>query len=402
MKHINRKQLQALYPPMPEATGLKLESCLSGLPAAEERIIVKRKFSAAVVLAAVLTLLAVGGLAAALNWDALTYLYGEEQPRLTALSSPVNQKAQAGGVTLEITSAVTDGHALAFDWTMTRPDAAAPLYLQVDALSVAGQDNVWIDTLAGLNRTWLPAEAVTRRSGELLVLDESVPVGESIRVELTVGVYAPRREVVLLPSPEDQAEARALRDAGVWAVAPVGEAPSQRTGGMAPLWRYHSLTQAEKADYDRTELCFAFEVPVTEVATQRLAPGAAEYSLPDGSFRITDAFRTPLTVSATVDIAVDGATSEFEARRKAQYYFFDFTDAQGDYLRGQEVTSFMPADECYCADGVWHVVRRVSRAAYDEEALPDGPCLIYDQGHETAMGYISLTRLGEIPLAPAD
>ena len=204
MKRITQENLQAMYPPMPEDFAAR---ALSGLHHGEEGIRVKRKISAAFVLAAVLTLLAVGAFATAANWNVLTFLYGEEKPQMDTMLAQVTQTGSAGGVTLEISTAVTDGRSIAFDWTLNVEDDALPVYLQVDDVKVAGTEDIWLDPLGGLNRVWLTPDETIRRNGELIYLDARWMPGEEIAVELTLGIYKPLREVVIFTSTADQAKA---------------------------------------------------------------------------------------------------------------------------------------------------------------------------------------------------
>ncbi|MBE5803749.1 MAG: hypothetical protein E7316_04470 [Clostridiales bacterium] len=398
MKRVTRETLQAMYPPMPEDFAAR---ALSGLPRGEEKIIVKRKVSAALVLAAMLVLLAVGSVAAALNWDAILFLYGKEEPQLSDLMSPVNRKGEAGGVSLEITSAVTDGRALAFDWTLQVDETVLPVYLQVDEIRMNEWEQFFLDTVAGLNRVWIGPDEKTVHSGELLQLPEPVQAGENIHVELTLGIYKPKREVTLFFSPRDQQEAQALRSQGVWAVAPVNEVPSMRRAGeLSPLWRYDTLSEKEKADYDRSEITLVFDVMVTETDAQELVPDQDAYEMPGATFRVVQAYRTPLSLCARIDLVIEGVETEAEAMRQSRYYSFSFRDARGEYLYGQSFTGAMAPTCYYWKDDELHMVQEVWTEAYDNTVIAEDEylCLTYSHGRDDGKDRIMLTRIGEVRL----
>ena len=154
MKRVTQSDLQNLYEPMPEHFASRMDHLLAALPAGEEKIIVKKKISAALALALALILLAAGALAAALNWDAILALYGHEQPELESLLVPVNQSAEAGGVTLEIASALTDGRTLVLDWTLRAEDEALPVYIETENLTTNGNFH-WASWGDGLQVLWL-------------------------------------------------------------------------------------------------------------------------------------------------------------------------------------------------------------------------------------------------------
>ena len=403
MKRIEQKDLRAVYAPMPEATAVKLEGLLSALPEAEEEPIVKKKVSFALVLAAALVLLAVGAVATA-NWDVLTFLYGQEKPQMDNMLTKVSQTGTAEGVTLEIGTAMTDGRSLAFDWVLTIEDETLPVYLQTDRVSVAGNEGIWLDPVGGMNRVWIPKGETIRRNGELIKLAQPVQPGEEISVELTLGIYKPLREVVIFTSPEDRAKAEELAAQGVWTVVPETEMRSSRQQNqMCPLWRYDELSEAELANYERREIKLSFTVTVPEVAWEQLATDKEAYEVAPGvSFRVTEAYRTPLNIRATIDIAVEGEENQLGAMEKWNKLFFELQNAEGRHISQlQEITLGIGIVTDFEENGVYHRKYSICTGAYDAEefAGDDGLHLACYMGKETEReGYQILVKQGRYEL----
>lgn len=398
MKKITQENLRAMYAPMPEAYA---EGVLASLFQQKEEKPVKRKISVAFVMAAVLTLLVVGGVAAAVNWNVLTFLYGEEQPQMEPMLAQVAQTGSAGGVTLEISTAMTDGRSIAFDWMLNVEDDALPVYLQTEDVKVAGTENLWLD---GLNRVWLTPEETTRRGGELIWLENRWMPGEEIAVELTLGVYKPLREVVIFTSTEDRAKAEELAAQGVWTVVPETEMRSSRQQNqMCPLWRYDELSEAELANYERREIKLSFTVTVPEVAWEQLATDKEAYEVAPGvSFRVTEAYRTPLNIWATIDIAVEGEENQLGAMEKWNKLFFELQNAEGRHISQlQEITLGIGIVTDFEENGVYHRKYSICTGAYDAEefAEEDDLYLVCYTGKETEReGYLTLIKQGRYEL----
>lgn len=401
MKKITQENLRAMYAPMPEAYA---EGVLASLFQQKEEKPVKRKISVAFVMAAVLTLLVVGGVAAAVNWNVLTFLYGEEQPQMEPMLAQVAQTGSAGGVTLEISTAMTDGRSIAFDWMLNVEDDALPVYLQTEDVKVAGTENLWLDPLDGLNRVWLTPEETTRRGGELIWLENRWMPGEEIAVELTLGVYKPLGEVVIFTSTEDRAKAEELAAQGVWTVVPETEMLSSRQQNqMCPLWRYDKLSEEELANYERSEIKLSFTVTVPEVAWEQLATDKEAYEVAPGvSFRVTEAYRTPLNIWATIDIAVEGEENQLGAMEKWNKLFFELQNAEGRHISQlQEITLGIGIVTDFEENGVYHRKYSICTGAYDAEefAGDDGLHLACYMGKETEReGYQILVKQGRYEL----
>lgn len=151
MKRITKTDLQGLYGPVPEAFWQKMEGFLFALPMKEETRIMKKKVSFALAMALVLVLLTVGAGAAVANWDAIMRLYGRETPEMETFLVPVEQTAQGEGVSLNVSSVLTDGQVLVFDWALINEENM-PLYIETDKLTINGYGHLpaWGDGMSVL------------------------------------------------------------------------------------------------------------------------------------------------------------------------------------------------------------------------------------------------------------
>ncbi len=312
MKRITSSELQQMYAPMPAHVEARMEQLLTSLPDGKEKVRVKKKMSAALALALTLVLLAAGAVAAA-NWDAIRYLYAGEKPEIERLMTAVNQKAGAGGVTLAVTSAVTDGYALALDWTLETEKADLPLYVQMDRMQVNGETYT-ADSDTGLFARWITEGQTLLQGGEAMLLTQRPRDGEVLRVELTLGVYQPKQEVTVFANMNHEAEARALEEQGAWVVMPVVEGRSiflDENGEHIPvcIWSPETLEEEDRQRFDRSEIKLSFDVQVKNTAQgiQPLHAQETQFAHEGIDMEITEAVRTPLGVYATVAMKADSA-----------------------------------------------------------------------------------------------
>lgn len=313
MKHISQKDLQQMYAPMPEHFAGRMEELLARLPEGKEKVRVKKKMSVALVLTMVLMLLVAGAVAAAANWDAIRYLYAGDKPAVEKLMTTVNQKAEAGGVTLEVTSAITDGYALAMDWTLQAESAIGPVYVQMDRMQVNGETYA-ADSDTGLFARWIPQGQTLLQGGEAMLLPQRPKDGEVLHVELTLGVYQPKQEVTVFADMKHEDEAHALREQGAWVVTPVVEARSifvDENGEHIPvcIWNREIYTEEDRQRFDRSEIKLNFDVQVKNTA-QGIKPLYAKetrFAHEGINMEITEAVRTPLGVYATVAMSASNA-----------------------------------------------------------------------------------------------
>lgn len=384
MKRIAKSDFQSMYDPMPEDFSARMYRLLASLPAREERFVMKRKMPLAVILTLVLLLLSAGTAAALLNWNAIWALYGQEKPELESLLIPVNQRAEASGVTLEVTSALTDGRTLVLDWTLRTKEDELPVHIQAEELITNGQEHGIQSN--GLQVLWLQKGETLHRSYEIFPLDEAVQPGDQIHVELALRVSRPKQEVVVFPDPGDAEEAARLRQQGTWAVAPQclvfayrfdennvlsGFDGSDPDAGLIPAWNTLEADglPADGFEYDRITLSFDVSVPRCE--TQPIFPEQTQFALEGCTLEVIEAVRTPLGVYTTSELVSDVPVGEDElpVLRKINAYETHLRLGQGeptvDYWSLYEIPVWK--DE----DGFLHKLLQANMIGYQEGLAQD-------------------------------
>ena len=172
MKRITQQDLQSLYGPAPEELESRIHTFLSGLPEKEEKSNVKKKASLAFVLAAVLALaMAATAAAGLIDWNAVIGIYGHEKPEMNGMVTTVNKSASAFGTTLSVSSALTDGRTLVFDWTLEAKEEELPLFVTTSQLLVNGV-HYNAEFGGGLYRVWLRPGETVRQSSEVIEMFE--------------------------------------------------------------------------------------------------------------------------------------------------------------------------------------------------------------------------------------
>ena len=171
---------------------------------------------------------------------------------------------------------------------------------------------------------------------------------------------------------------------------------------VQPLWRYDKLSEAELVDYERSEIRLSFTVTVPEVQWEQLATDKETYEIAPGvSFRVAEAYRTPLNIYATIDVAVVGMGNQLDAMEKWDKLFFDFERADGHVSQIRALTSDVGWRNYYELNSVYHTEFPICTGAYDEAefAEDDGLYLVCRMGKEMDReGYISLVKMGKFKL----
>lgn len=376
MKRITQNDLRAMYAPMPQSVETELRGALSALSAAEKGQ-TKRKLSVSFALAAVLVLLIAGGVAACVHWDAIRFLYGREKPEMQGMVNNVEQIAQADGVTLHITDVATDGYSFAMAWEMETQEEKLPIYVQMEELTINGQQH-YAAIGEGLSCFWLTPEEIFRRGGDLIPLQEAGRVGNTLHVEMTLGLYRPVEEVVFLPA-EQYAQAKQLNEQGVWAAAPVSVYPTRQVDDSGntvycDLWLREPDAVQGSTRFVSSMIHLAFDVPVTGNGAKhrKLSPEITGIQKIDHEVRVQEVVQTDLGIYAVLDIVWNSNTiSPEEAEtRYAAYWTEPFTET----VTGWELhdAGTLRAEE----DGRFHHRRLVSVVGYQRQVLDELPYLL--------------------------
>ena len=331
MKRITQQDLQGLYGPAPEEFENRMRVFLSGLPEKEEKKNMKKKASLAFVMAAVLVLaMAATAAAGLIDWNAVIGIYGHEKPEMKGMVTAVDKSASAFGTTLSVSSALTDGRTLVFDWTLEAKEEELPLFVTTSQLLVNGVHYI-AEFGGGLYRVWLQPGETVRKSSEVIELfDQHLQPGEQMHVEWTVRIAQPKKPITFLDSREDREEAERLRSEGTWAVAPLGEAnvfrfdDENNMPNRVTVWNHYRKDGFTDEDFELASVKLVFDVTVPEVERMDVYPACETIRLKECTAYLREAYRTELGVYTTVELVSDADADEEGniARQLSQYTTF--------------------------------------------------------------------------------
>lgn len=327
---VDRDMLRAQLPPPRAAFLRQMDGILRALPNKKEEMRMKKKVTAGLVLALMLALLATG-IAVAAQWDVIAFLFGGEEKEAARLVQPVSATAEAGNVTLEITSALTDGEYLALDWQIENQTPEQPAFVQVEAFTGNGVA-LALDGADDFDAQWLPGwcNDGAMRDGELTELPAGID-GDKLEIRMTVGVYRPKAPVWLM-SEFDADQAQAKLDEGYYVLAE-GDGFVEDVPGEG-LMRVFGHINPEDARYDRSEmtLCFTLNMEAGRASAREAAlPDAAAFQQCD--VRWEKLTVSPLAVHASVVLTPEDMQKE-TADRLILHGRFLLTDGDGKTLDG--------------------------------------------------------------------
>ena len=382
---IDRDKLRAQLPPPREAFLRQMDDMLRALPVRKEEKRMKKKVSVGLAMVLALALLATG-IAVATQWDVLTFLFGGEEKDAAQLVQPVSAVAEAGNVTLRVTSALTDGEYLAMDWQIANQTPDQPAYVQVEAFTANGVP-LALDGTDDFDAQWLPGwcNDGSMQDGELTELPEGVD-GDVLEVCMTVGIYRPKKPVWLMDA-FDAAEAQAKQAEGYYVLAEgdgfVEEEPGE---GLVQTFGY---IRPEDDRYDRAELTlrFTLDMEAGRASTREIAPPDAA-AFRQYEVRWEKLTVSPLAVRASVVLMPEDGWKE-TADRLILDGRFQLTDGDGKVLDGEPMgETFSEPDR----EGRPCVRVELAYIGCDTAALPEVLTLSWlaDDGTPTAVQQVSM------------
>jgi len=397
---ITQSDLKALYPVSDHALA-NVEHTLSALPEGKEKIVVKKKLSYAAVLAAVLTLLMVGAVAAAIHWDVMQFLYGKPVGSVEPLMEAVTASATDGRVTVSIGSVVHDGRALAIDWTIQSHQPDKPLHLEIERMTIGGK-RVWPSVYSSLNCDWLRPGEEIRYGGDMLMLPEEFFDTYPLQVEMTVGVYEPLKPVVIedVYDPERKKE---LEEQGFFAAMPE-EGTRNLIGGQKMLC-WHQMTgipQDQWDQYDRREMKLSFTLEESNACA--LVPLETEATWDRGDFAVVvhEAVISPMGIYVTVDSYPEENTEDaaHEITNRNAFLIGDPETGRLPVTKPQKNNpGYSNSFTSYHQDenGLWYGRCRIWHVGYDKELLPETIALIHQRIDALGYGFGNYTLPMTIP-----
>lgn len=186
-------KLRDAFPTMPEHCRAALINAARSVKEEEEPM--KRKFTAAIVLAALLTLTTT--IAIAEGWNVLAFLGLQPDSDAQTLVQPVTASAKTGNVTVTVNSAITDGEFLIFDWTIRNEAPDTPVYVYLDGVTANGRIPLIDIGSSQLSNRWLPDrdEGNTLQGGYVTSLSEWIQDEDVLHMDVKLSLYTPIKPV---------------------------------------------------------------------------------------------------------------------------------------------------------------------------------------------------------------
>lgn len=345
----------------------------------EERRFMKRKFPAAILAAAILALMTT--VAIAEGWNVLAFLGIEPDSDAQTLVQPVSTSASVDNCTIRIDSAVTDGEYLAFDWVVTNTKPETPIYLRIEQFTGNGL-KIYDDGTDGFDNQWLPGwcNDGTMMDGEWARVPEGV-TGDTLHVEMVVGVYTPEKPVYQLQGFDEEA-IRQKWDEGYYVIVDGDnmifyDEEEQRLclGRPGPLLDYVEQGLA------RSELQVSFDLDLKAARASLRHPELPAPVIKDGTtLAVQHVAVSPLQTRIVATFTPDNASYE-DVVDWCQNADFAFYDGEGNMMNHWDIC-LMPQYEVTvveATDGTWY--RQLDCNLIEvHESLPDTVYLVYQTG----------------------
>ncbi len=307
--------LHAAFPPMPESCRSALTDAARSVKEEEEPM--KRKFTVAIVLAALLTLMTT--IAIAEGWNVLSFLGLQPDSDASQLVQPVAASGRAGNVTLTINSAITDGDFLVFDWTIRNEAPDTPVYVYVDDVIANG----WLHLIdigsSQMSNRWLPDrdEGNTLQGGYIASLSEWIRDEDVLHVDVKLSLYTPTEPVRRIDA-YNITEVTALREEGYIVI--LDKSPANL---LTPGSSFDTQTrQLVFPGTQRSEMTLSFDVDLSAAKTALKTPDFPSPAYWSYTRLSLEAFTvSPLQIRITAaatwaDSTPDGLSGKFILRDK--------------------------------------------------------------------------------------
>ena len=325
----------------------------------------------ALVAALLLLLLLACAAAVVYDWSVLAFLGLGQDASTAAIVTPIEGRANSSGWTIGINSAVTDGEYLAFDWTLEKQDLEIPEYIQVESLTANGLP-LSIDGTDDFHCQWVPGVFFSGndQGGELCRLPDGL-TGDSLLVEMVIGLYKPSRPVCLMEV-FDAKMARQKLDEGYYVIAE-GEGFVLDLPGEGLCHCFGMVNDTTGEGLERTEMIVRFTVDAKAGrATRRGLPLPEPVQYPGFTMAYTDATTSALQTCLRIALTPDENTQE-AARALLEKGYFSVTDAKGEWLETNVLDGLGGVEQA--ADGCWCAIYECSLAQDTE--LPEDISLSY-------------------------
>ena len=283
----------------------------------EEEEPMKRKFTAAIVLATLLILTTT--IAIAEGWNVLAFLGLQPDSDAQTLMQPVAASAKAGNVTFTVNSAITDGEFLIFDWTIRNEAPDTPVYVYLDDVIANG----WLHLIdigsSQMSNRWLPDrdEGNTLQGGYIASLSEWIRDEDVLHVDVKLSLYTPTEPVRRIDA-YNITEVTALREEGYIVI--LDKSPANL---LTPGSSFDTQTrQLVFPGTQRSEMTLSFDVDLKAAKTalktpEFPAPAYWKYTRLSLEAFTVSPLQIRITAAATwADSTPDGLSGKFILRDK--------------------------------------------------------------------------------------
>lgn len=376
--------LHSAFPAMPA-------ECRNALSAAarsvkEEEKPMRRKYPVAILVAAILTLMTT--IAIAEGWNVLQFLGLQPDDSASALMQPVSAFASVDNCTIRIDSAITDGEYLAFDYAVTHTKPETPIYIRVEQFTANGM-KISTDGTDDVDDQWMPGHwnKSVWQDGEWCQLPSDL-TGDTLRVEMVVGVYTPEKPVYLMDE-FDEAAIRQKWDEGYYVIVDgLGmvfyDEEEQRLFHGYP----GRVLDYEEQGLLRSEMKVSFDLDLKAARASVRHPELPDPVTKDGTTLAVQSIAvSPLQTHIIATFTPENASYE-DIVAWSDGMSFAFYDAEGNMMHHWDICR-MPQYEVTveeAPDGTWF--RQLDCTLIEvDESLPDTIYLVYqtDSGFRTEL-----------------
>lgn len=350
---------------IPQTPDMCKKAVLHATSMYQEEQAMRRPYKVILVVAIVVILLCGTVALAASGWNVLRFLQLADDHLSSGMVENVSAQAAAGNCSIQVDSVVTDGKFLAFDWTVQNDDVTKPVYIQVDSFTGNGVP-LFTDGTDDFNYQWFPGmfnEGIMQ-DGNLTMLAEEI-AGDTLKVEMVVGVYTPKMPVFQMDV-FDETAIRQKQNEGYYVVVG-GEGLVIEDPREGLVVGYGPMNDMCADMFDHMEMIVHFAVNLAE-GRETLKQLPLPQIIDHNSIKLqyTSAMSSPLQVSCTAEMYTEGMTEE-EACMLLSDGYFELTDTDGNMLDTVVMDSWGGVRER--ADGTWCVYNDYSFA--NDTSLPD-------------------------------
>lgn len=312
---------------IPETPAMCRDAVLQAVSTYQDERATRRPSKMLIAIVAALVLMSGTIALAASGWNVLAFLGLTNEPEIAEHVAPVSDAAKNQNCMIRIDSAITDGYAFAFDWTVENLDPTSPFYIQVERITGNGIP-IDLDGNDDFNCQWFPGayNSGMMEGGNLASIPDSISE-DTLKVEMVIGIYRPTKPVYMMQgfSPDIIKE---KQDEGYYVIVD-GEGLVVNHPEEGILVGYGAVNDTTGKDLKRSVMIIQFELDLTAGREATKVLQLPEPRVADGiTMYYRTAYVTPLKVELSILLSGDSMDYD-EACRLLEQGFFTITDKNG-------------------------------------------------------------------------